>query len=89
MQKPIINATVSRASVDANPTFKIVVPNNVETSELEYVLTRVMYNMVHIYARGKHIPFEDALVQYKEAIAVHIGVIHDQEQKLKEEQDDR
>ncbi|MCP8858920.1 hypothetical protein LBW12_02625 [Latilactobacillus curvatus] len=89
MQKPIINATVSRTSVDANPMFKIVVPNNVETTELEYVLTRVMYNMVRIYARGKHIPFEDALVQYKEAMAVHIGVIHDQEQKLKEAQDGR
>lgn len=89
MQKPIINATVSRTSVDADPTFKIVVPNNVVPNELEYVLTRVMYNMVRIYARGKHIPFEDALVQYKEAMAVHIGVIHDQEQKLKEEQDGR
>ncbi|AUX11467.1 hypothetical protein C0213_03275 [Latilactobacillus sakei] len=89
MQKPIINATVSRTSVDADPTFKIIVPNNVETTELEYVLTRVMYNMVRIYARGKHIPFEDALVQYKEAVAVHIGVIYDQEQKLKEEQDGR
>lgn len=89
MQKPIINATVSRTSVDVDPTFKIVVPNNVETTELEYVLTRVMYNMVRIYAREKQVPFEDALVQYKEAMAVHIGVIHDQEQKEKEEQDGR
>ncbi|MCP8859451.1 hypothetical protein LBW12_05360 [Latilactobacillus curvatus] len=87
MQKLIINATASRKSVGADPTFKIVVPPNVETTELEYILTRVMYNMVRIYARGKQIPFEDALVQYKEAMAVHIGVIHDQ--KLKEEQDGR
>lgn len=89
MQKPIINASVSRTSIGADPTFKIVVPNNVEPNELEYVITRVMYNMVRIYARGKHIPFEDALVQYKESMAVHIGVIHDQEQRAKEEQDGR
>lgn len=62
-----------------NDNVHIKIPNTTTEQELSFVISRVVYSMVTVYAEQNNITFNKALGLYKEAIAADVGRQYDME----------
>ncbi len=73
IKRTLLNARTINDNVHIN------IPNTTTEQELSFVVSRVIYSMVIVYAEQNSITFNKALKLYKEAIAADVGRQYDME----------
>ena len=73
IKRTLLNARTINDNVHIN------IPNTTTEQELSFVVSRVIYSMVIVYAEQNNITFNKALKLYKEAIAAAVGRQYDME----------
>lgn len=72
-KRTLLNARV------INDNVHIKIPNTTTEQELSFVISRVIYSMVTVFAEENGMTFNQALKQYKEAIYTDVGRQYDME----------